>query len=145
MNISNGSMNIYVSEVVRIVKISNNTKPLPKVFPALCLSPCPRAMAARGAPPPLTTAENAEIRIMIAPVTPIPANASVPMPGIWPIYILSTKLYNKFTICAATDGSAILSTSGNIRSVPRRSSYAVLRIFLLSINHLKKFYPISRT
>ena len=37
--------------------------------------PCPNAMAARGAPPPATIAEKAEIKIIREPATPIPASA----------------------------------------------------------------------
>lgn len=62
--------------------MSRSTKPLPRVCPARFLSPCPKAMAARGAPPPLTMAEKAEMRMMTDPVTPIPASAWVPIPGI---------------------------------------------------------------
>ena len=42
-------------------------------------------MAAKGAPPAPTMEEKAEIRMMTELVTPIPANASVPIPGIWPM------------------------------------------------------------
>ena len=118
-----GSINVYAIKEVSRVNIIKRTKPFPNILPARKRSPCPSAMAANGAPPPPTIAEKEEIRIMREVVTPTPANASVPMPGICPIYTRSTILYNKLTNCAATAGSAILKTSGNIRSVPSRSSY----------------------
>ena len=43
------------------------------------------ALAANGAPPPPTIAEKEEISITREVVTPTPANASVPIPGICPI------------------------------------------------------------
>lgn len=67
------------------VKSNRSIKPLPKIRPARSRSPCPKAMAASGAPPPPTMAEKEEIRMMIELVTPIPASASVPISGIWPI------------------------------------------------------------
>jgi len=70
---------------VSTVKISNSIKPFPSIFPACCRFPCPRAIAASGAPPPATMDENAEIRIIIEPATPMPASAGVPIPGICPI------------------------------------------------------------
>ena len=45
-------------------------------------SMCPSAIAANGAPPPPTIAEKEEISITREVVTPTPANASVPIPGI---------------------------------------------------------------
>ena len=73
-----------MNEVNRVNSI-NKTKPFPKIFPARRRSPCPSAMAANGAPPPPTIAEKEEISITREVVTPTPANASVPIPGICPI------------------------------------------------------------
>lgn len=72
-------------EEVISVKIISKMKPLPSIFPARSRSPCPKAMAANGAPPAPTIDEKAEIRMMTALVTPIPASASVPMSGICPM------------------------------------------------------------
>ena len=55
--------------------------PLPKICPARSRFPRPRAMAASGLPPAPTIAEKEDISTMTALVTPIPAKASVPMPG----------------------------------------------------------------
>ena len=73
-----------MNEVNRVNSI-NKTKPFPKIFPARRRSPCPNAMVANGAPPPPTIAEKEEISITREVVTPTPANASVPIPGICPI------------------------------------------------------------
>ena len=80
-----GSMKTYAAAEVMRAKKMRRTKPLPRILSARSLSPCPNAIAARGAPPPLTIAENAEIRMITDPVTPTPASASVPIPGIWPM------------------------------------------------------------
>ena len=68
-------------EVNKVNSISK-IKPLPKILPARERSPCPSAIAANGAPPPPTIAEKEEISITREVVTPTPANASVPIPGI---------------------------------------------------------------
>ena len=73
-----------MNEVNRANSI-NKTKPFPKIFPARRRSPSPSAMAANGAPPPPTIDEKEEISITREVVTPTPANASVPIPGICPI------------------------------------------------------------
>ena len=51
-----------------------------------------RQMEARGAPPMLTSAANAEIIMIKGNATPTPVNADAPEPGIWPMYIRSTML-----------------------------------------------------
>ena len=78
-------MDRYAVADVRTVKSRSNTSPFPNILPARSRSPCPNAMAAKGAPPAPTIEEKAEIRMMTELVTPIPANASVPIPGIWPM------------------------------------------------------------
>ena len=80
-----------MTEVSKVNNISK-TNPFPNIFPARTRSPCPSAMAASGAPPPPTIAEKEEISIMREVVTPTPASASVPIPGICPMYIRSTML-----------------------------------------------------
>ena len=56
----------------------------------------------------LTSAAKAEIAKITGAVTPTPANACFPAPGIRPMNILSTKLYKILINCAAIAGIASL-------------------------------------
>ena len=60
-------------------------KQLPSVFSADSWSFLPIKMEARGAPPVLTKAANAETIMMIGRHTPTPVKASDPSPGMWPM------------------------------------------------------------
>ena len=117
---------------VTTVNSTSSEKPLPSILCALSRSPLPSAIEASGAPPPPTICENAEIRMIIELVTPIPASASVPISSMCPMKTLSTMLYSRFISCAAKPGSAILSIRGSIEAVPSRSSY-LLSIYSISV------------
>ena len=60
-------------------------KQLPSVFSADSWSFLPIKMEARGAPPVLTKAANAETIRMIGRHTPTPVSARLPSPGMWPM------------------------------------------------------------
>ena len=89
-------------------KIINIHVQHPITFSACSLSPLPIKIDAFGAPPILTSAAKAEIARITGAVTPTPAKACFPTPGICPINILSTRLYKILISCAATAGSASL-------------------------------------
>ena len=101
--------------------ITKNEKEFPKVFSALSFSPFPKKMDALGAAPILTNAAKAEISIISGKHTPTPVRANLPTSAIWPIYILSTKLYNKLIICAAIAGTANLKSNLPTLQVPNSS------------------------
>ena len=65
---------------------------LPRMRSAAALSPRPIAIDARAAPPEEANAANAVTSMMTGRHTPIPVSASVPSPGMWPIYTRSTML-----------------------------------------------------
>ena len=69
-------------------------KQLPNIFSAVSLSFLPINIEARGAPPLLINAANAETIIIKGRQTPTPVKAKSPISSIWPINILSTTLYN---------------------------------------------------
>ena len=102
-------------------KIINNENEFPKVFSALSFSPFPKKMEALGAAPILTRAANAEISIIRGKHTPTPVSANLPTFAICPIYIRSTKLYNKLIICAAIAGTANLKSSFPTLQLPNSS------------------------
>ena len=52
----------------------------------------PRAMVASVAPPVLNRLAKAPIRVISGKQMPSPVSATVPLPGIWPMYIRSTML-----------------------------------------------------
>ena len=84
---------------------------LPMTFSACSVSPFPSKIDALGAPPMLTSAAKAEMARITGVVTPTPASACLPTAGIWPINILSTKLYRTLISCAATAGIASLKNA----------------------------------
>ena len=57
----------------------------PSIFSAVCMSPFPMLMDARGAPPEATSAANADTIRMIGVHTPRPVSARLPVCGMWPI------------------------------------------------------------
>ena len=77
------------------------------IFLAFLLSPCPLAIAQRGAPPVANRFVNAATSVISGNVTPTPVRATpAASPGICPIYILSTTLYITCTSCAIVSGTA---------------------------------------
>ena len=62
---------------------------------------------------------NAIIIVIIGIVTPSPVIASGPTPGILPINILSTTLYNPFTIIPIIAGTEYFISNFPIGSVPK--------------------------
>ena len=92
---------------------------LPRIRSAMGLSPLPIKIEARGAPPMLTSAANAENIIITGIATPMPVSAAGPVSGIWPMYIRSTILYSRLITWAVMAGSASLNSSRPTGSVPR--------------------------
>ena len=105
-----------VSATAHIIR---NEKQFPIIFCAVSLSFFPIYIAALGAPPEPANIANALISISIGVNNPTPVNALAPMSGIWPIYILSTILYKRFTTCATTAGTASFASSEPILPSPR--------------------------
>jgi len=95
---------------------------------------------ARGAPPILTKAANAEIAIITGIVTPTPVNALGPTLGICPIYMRSTILYNTFIICAKIAGKANFNNNGPKLSLPKSASFF---FFTLITPFIYFKYPMS--
>ena len=62
---------------------------------------------------------NAIIIVIIGIVTPSPVIASGPTPGMFPINILSTTLYNPFTIIPIIAGTEYFISNFPIGSVPK--------------------------
>ena len=96
-----------------------NEKQFPIIFCAVSLSFFPIYIAALGAPPEPANIANALISISIGVNNPTPVKAFAPIPGIWPIYILSTILYKRLTTCATTAGTASFASSEPILPSPR--------------------------
>ena len=99
-------------------KNTSMTKPLLRISFARSLSPSPIALAASGAPPPETKAENAAISVIIGEQSPSPPRAAAPTSGMLPMYILSTMLYSRLTTCASTHGMPMPRHSRHILSLP---------------------------
>ncbi len=104
------------------VNMMSRVTPFDRMRCALSLSPLPRAMEARGAPPAPTNTLNALTRVMIGRHSPIPVRDAAPISGICPMYILSTMLYKRLMSCATNVGMPMESISLNIGAVPILSS-----------------------
>ena len=119
-----GWPNIRITAVSTIAIKTSIVVQLPSIFSAVSLSPFPIIIEARGAPPMLTSAANAEMAIITGIVTPTPVKALGPTSGMWPIYIRSTMLYMTLMICASMAGSASLKRSFPILPFPRSASFS---------------------
>ena len=66
------------------IPICSVTQP-PSILSAPSISPRPMLIDARGAPPELTNAANADTMMISGMHTPTPVSARLPSPGIWPM------------------------------------------------------------
>ena len=85
-------MKIISTTVSRTATPTSMVKQLPISSSALSRLPSPILIEASGAPPYPTSAANAEMTMMIGNASPTPVSATVPFPGIRPMYIRSTTL-----------------------------------------------------
>ena len=92
-------------------------------FPTICsassLLPCPNFIDILVVAPIPTSIPNASIIVIIGIVTPRPVIAIGPTPGIFPINILSTTLYNALTIIPMIAGTEYFISNFPIGSVPK--------------------------
>ena len=87
-----GVRNSWNAAVSTTLSASSRETQLPKICSAPSLSPAPRRMPARGAPPMPAKAAKADTIISTGKVTPTPVRAVAPMSGMLPMYIRSTTL-----------------------------------------------------
>ena len=74
------------SAAVRTAEMpSCREKQPPSIFSAVCRSPLPMLMDARGAPPEAMSAAKADTIRMIGVQTPRPVRARLPTCGMWPM------------------------------------------------------------
>ena len=66
-------------------KSISTVKLLEMIFSACCRSPCPSAMAVRGAPPAPTSMANAFSSMRMGVNSPTPVSAAAPMPSMCPM------------------------------------------------------------
>ena len=88
-----GATHVSIKDCSKVTKI-----PHMKELRHLNIINCPNLIEILVAVPTPISIPNANIIVIIGIVTPKPVMASGPTPGILPINILSTTLYNPFTI-----------------------------------------------
>lgn len=108
------------------------------ILSACLLEPWPIFIEAKGAPPTPIRYANAEMIIIIGAVTPNPANAVPPTSGMWPMYILSTKLYSKDTNCPIIAGKAMEKNNFFILPTPSLLLFIFWLSNFLSPNYITK-------
>ena len=115
------SQNIIPTTVNNIPIITDKIIPDPIIFCASSFLPCPNFIETFVAEPTPTSIPNANIIVAIGIVTPSPAIAIDPTPGIFPINILSTTLYNALTNIPIMAGTEYFIRSFPIGSCPNSS------------------------
>ena len=99
--------------------INANVIALPINFSASSFLPWPNLIDMFVVVPIPINIPNAIIIVIIGIVTPSPVIASGPTPGMFPINILSTTLYNPFTIIPIIAGTEYFISNFPIGSVPK--------------------------